>query len=93
MKLFYTDRSKNDLVTAFNWYENQRKGLGNRFLDCVEAAIQDIEDYPKVGQIIYSCFHAYPVRRFPFSIFYSIEKKCIVIHAIFDNRQDPAKWP
>lgn len=33
------------------------------------------------------------VRRFPFSVFYTIEDKEIVVHAIFDNRQDPEKLP
>ena len=32
-------------------------------------------------------------RRFPFSIFYTIEPDEIIIHSVFDNRQDPKKKP
>lgn len=42
MKLFYTDRARDDLNLAFLWYERQRRGLGFDFLDCVEVALQNI---------------------------------------------------
>ena len=48
MKLRYTDRSKDDVEMAFAWYERQRRGLGFEFLDCVEAALQNIIDYPEM---------------------------------------------
>lgn len=93
MNLRYTDRSKDDLELAFMWYERQRRGLGFEFLDCVEASLQNIIDYPEIYQLRYSCFRGCPIRRFPFSIFYSIENSEIVVHAVFDNRQDPEKRP
>ena len=43
MKLLYTDRAKEDLDMAFEWYEKQRRGLGFEFLDCVELSIKDIK--------------------------------------------------
>ncbi|MCF8076990.1 MAG: addiction module protein [Desulfotignum sp.] len=41
----------------------------------------------------YSDFRGCPIRRFPFSIFYTIEDFEIIIHSVFDNRQDPDKRP
>jgi hypothetical protein len=32
MRLRYTSRALNDLVIAFEWYEEQRRGLGFDFL-------------------------------------------------------------
>jgi plasmid stabilization system protein ParE len=93
MKLRYTDRSKYDVELAFAWYEKQRRGLGFEFLDCVEAALQNIIDYPEMYQIRYSYFRGCPIRRFPFSIFYTIEENEIVVHSVFDNRQDPKNKP
>jgi len=37
--------------------------------------------------------HEGRVWRFPISVFYSIEGHEIVVHSVFDNRQDPAKRP
>ena len=93
MRLRYTNRAKDDLEIAFTWYEGQRRGLGFEFLDCVEAAIETILQMPKLYAKQYEAFRRVLVRRFPFSIFYTIEKKEIIVHAIFDNRQDPARLP
>ena len=93
MMLRYTDRSRDDLELAFSWYERQRRGLGFDFLDCVESAIQNISTYPEMYQIRYRDFRGCPIRRFPFSIFYTIEQNEIVVHSVFDNRQDPKRRP
>lgn len=93
MKLRYTDRSKDDLELAFKWYEKQRKGLGFEFLDCVEMSIKSIFRFPEMYQMSYSNFRGCVIRRFPFSIFYTIEGEEIVIHSVFHNRQDPNERP
>jgi hypothetical protein len=69
------------------------RGLVFELLDCVESSLQNIINNPEMYQIRYSCFRGCPIRRFPFSIFYSIEANEIVIHSVFDNRQDPKKRP
>lgn len=93
MNILYTDRSKDDVHLAFVWYEKQRRGLGFEFLDCVEASLKNIINCPEMYQIRYSNFRGCPIRRFPFSIFYTIEDNQIVLHSVFDNRQNPKKKP
>ncbi len=93
MKLRYTSRAKNDLELAFEWYEMQRRGLGFEFLDCIEIAIKEILTFPEMNQVCYSNFRRNVIRRFPFSVFYTIEEKEIIIHSVFDNRQNPEKRP
>lgn len=44
-------------------------------------------------QIRYLNFRVCPIRKFPFSIFYTIESNRIIVHSLFDNRQDPQKHP
>ena len=85
MKLQYTDRAKDDLELAFAWYERQRRGLGFEFLDCVENAVKSILDN--------SIFRGCVVRRFPFSVYYTIENNETIVHSVFDNRQDPEERP
>ncbi|MCP4681604.1 MAG: type II toxin-antitoxin system RelE/ParE family toxin [Desulfobacterales bacterium] len=93
MKLRYTTRAKEDIELAFVWYERQRRGLGFEFLDCIEASVKIILENPEMFRFFYSSFRGCVVRRFPFSIFYTIENNEIVVHSIFDNRQDPQKRP
>ena len=93
MKLRYTDRAKDDVELAFAWYERQRRGLGFEFLDCVEIAVMSILENPEMHRNFYSSFRGCVIRRFPFSVFYTVEDTEIVVHSVFDNRQDPEKRP
>ena len=93
MILRYTDRARDDVELAFAWYERQRRGLGFEFLDCVEVAVKSILENPEMYRQHYSSFRGYVIRRFPFSIFYTIENTDIIVHSVFDNRQDPEKKP
>lgn len=93
MKLRYTDRAKDDVELAFAWYERQRRGLGFEFLDCVEIAVKSIIENSEMYKIHYLNFKSCVVRRFPFSVFYTVEENEIVVHSVFDNRQDPEKRP
>jgi len=93
MKVRYTDREREDVEIAFAWYERQRSGLGSEFLDCIETAIKLLIEYPAMYSTRYLSFRSCTIRRFPFSVFYTIEVNEIVIHSVFDNRQDPGKRP
>jgi plasmid stabilization system protein ParE len=93
MKLRYTAQAKDDLELAFVWYERQRRGLGFEFLDCVESAAKQILQTPEMYRIYYAHIRGCVVRRFPFSIFYSIENTDIIVHSVFANRRDPQSRP
>ncbi len=93
MKVKYTKRAEEDLRLAIKWYEDQRVGLGFEFLDCIEFAIKRIIALPKSYEKPFKSYHRCVVRRFPFSIFYTIEGETITVYAVFDNRQDPEKLP
>lgn len=93
MIIRYTDRARTDLNMAFAWYEKQRRGLGFDFIDSVEVSVKNILAFPEMYSVCYSNFRRSVIRKFPFSIFYSIEDDKIVIHSIFNNRQDTKKRP
>ncbi len=79
MNIRYTERSKNEVQTAFDWYNKQRKGLGYEFLDCVEASLNNIEKFPEMYEECHSNFRRCIVRKFPYEIFYTIEESEIGI--------------
>ncbi len=91
MKLRYLEKAKGDVEFAFVWYERQRRGLGFEFLDCLENSVKSIVDNPEIYKRVYACFRRCVIRRFPFSIFYTIEATEIIVHSVFDNRQNPKK--
>lgn len=89
----YTDRSSRNILGAIKWYEGKQNGLGGEYLNCIEKSLERIQKCPELYKIITPPIRRCVVRRFPFSIYFSIEDKIIVIHSIFDNRMDPEKLP
>ncbi len=93
MIIRFTDKSKADLESAFYWYENQSSGLGVDFLNSVKITLNNISEFPEMYNLCYSNFRRCILIKFPFSIFYTIHSNEIVIHSVFDNRQNPEKRP
>jgi len=94
MKFSYTDRAKDDIEIAILWYEKQRNGLGFEFLDCIKESEKSIKNQVKMYAISYSIYRRCVIKRFPFSIYYTIEDNNeIVVHSVFDSRQNPNKKP
>jgi toxin ParE1/3/4 len=93
VKLSYTKRAKIDVDIAIGWYESQRSGLGLEFLECIKGTINRILENPKLYSVKHKRLRSAVIRRFPFSVFYTIERSEVVVHAVFDNRQDPVKAP
>jgi plasmid stabilization system protein ParE len=93
VKVRYTERAKADLDLAFGWYETQRRRLGFDFLDCVESVILRIAENPELYAKRYLNFRAAMIRRFPFAVYFTIEDSEVIVHSVFDQRQDPAGRP
>lgn len=93
MPLLYTERARADLKAGILWYAKISTSLGKDFLVEVETKLSFIKVNPQACKLAYRNYRVAILQRFPFSIFYSIEEDLIVIHAIFDNRQNPNKRP
>jgi hypothetical protein len=67
-----------DVEAAFEWYENERQGLGLEFLDELR------EGYNRIV--------AGPLRRFPYAVYFATEGDIVVVVAVLHARRDPAEW-
>ena len=48
LPVIYRRRVQHDLAAAFDWYEEQRSGLGEEFLSVVQATFKSIETCPEL---------------------------------------------
>ena len=86
-----------ELEDAALWYEEQRRGLGQAFLEAVDATLERISLLPKAGapvQYVPSDLPARrtPVEHFPFHVVYLEIPSAIRILAIAHNRRWPGYW-
>ncbi len=84
--------AEEDISNAIIWYDKQLKGLGQRFLLSIDASIQSIQRNPFLYPKIYKNFRRALIQRFPFGIYYSIERDTIVVIAAFHEKRKPKRW-
>lgn len=68
-------RAEADLKTSFNWYEEQQKGLGSRFIEETLSRIHKIEQNPELFSIKFKSYREARLMSFPFVIVYRIKKE------------------
>ncbi len=90
--LIIAPEAQQDVDEAFNWYEDHRSGLGEEFLNCVDACIHFICRTPKLSPKIHMEFRRALVRRFPYAIFYEYVGGKVFVYSIFHTSQNPQKW-
>ena len=81
-----------DLAEAYAWYDEQRAGLGDDFLLCIEAAIEAIGERPKSFPIVQSQTRRALVRRFPYLVLFVELPDLITVVGIFHASRDPQRW-
>ena len=92
MKIKIHELANNEFKDAIDWYENQSKGLGNRFKETVINQIKKIDKNPewflKETDNIYKAY----IPKFPYKILFSINKDMLIIWAIAHMHREPWYW-
>lgn len=90
MKVQILDEAEQDLIDGYRFYEIQGEGLGDYFLDSLFADIDSLQLYAGIHAQNFN-YHRLLSKRFPFAIYYRIEKEVVQVYAVLDCRQDPAR--
>ncbi len=92
MNYFFSESAYKDLVDSESFYNNERLGLGDEFLNEVFSAILHICDDPSIWQYVYKDLQRYSLNRFPFKILFRVEDDMVQIVAINHNKRHPKYW-
>ena len=78
-----------EMQEAYDYYEGEQNGLGERFKTEIEKSLLSITTYPfrysKIEDEIRQCI----VHRFPFVIVYEVFKEVIVVYSLFHTKRNP----
>ena len=88
MRIQVLETAKEDLREGWKFYEKSSAGLGDYFLDCIQADVRSLRIYAGIHEKAEG-FHRMLVKRFPFAVYYLIEREGVDIYAILDCRRDP----
>jgi len=77
------------LVDGYHFYEDQREGLGDYFLDTLYSDIESLRISAGVHALCFGRFRRLLSKRFPFAVYYRLEIGQIQVFAVLDCRRDP----
>lgn len=80
--------AKEDLRAGYWFYEGQSVGLGDYFLDCIQADLRSLQIYAGI-HVKAEGFFRMLAKRFPFAIYYLTDNDRIDVYAVLDCRRDP----
>lgn len=77
-----------EINEAYLWYEEQSKGLGDKFIKALNRALLIIQKSPNAyGK--FNKHRQYPLKKFPFVILFEVTKDVIYIDAVFHTSRNP----
>ncbi len=74
---------------AYDWYEEQKLGLGEEFLDELDGIYNKLSSHPEYFGKVKKNFRQAALKRFPFVIVYEIIKAEVVVFAVFHTSRNP----
>lgn len=74
---------------AYDWYEEQKPGLGEEFLDELDGIYNKLSSHPEYFGKVKKNFRQAALQRFPFVIVYEIIKTEVVVFAVFHTSRNP----
>jgi len=97
MTIRVLDEAAEDMREAAEWYEGRRAGLGDEFLDQIQAAFTAIERTPSGFSSVTPALPGREVRRFvvtrfPYSVVYEVRSDEVVVLAVAHQRRRPDWW-
>ncbi len=80
-----------DIEQAFDYYEKQRKGLGDRFTAQLQLTLNSIKNNPFFASVRYDDIRCAQVKKFPYLIHYHIHEKelLVTISAVYPTHKEP----
>jgi plasmid stabilization system protein ParE len=81
-KIIIEDLAKLDLQDAYDWYENEKTGLGERFLDAFEEALTRIERNPFHASSYDENYRSATLDSFPYAFIYLLNETKAEVYVI-----------
>ena len=92
LPVVYHLAAQDDVDRAYAEYEQQRTGLGDRFLEMLRDQVDRIQANPMLYGVLHQDVRAASLRRFPQVVYYRIEANQILIIAVQHGRRSSQSW-
>jgi hypothetical protein len=81
------------ICKAYDYYEECKTGLGERFLNTLEDYLDIVLKNPQHYQIKRKPYREALIKDFPYLIIFEIEADKVIVYAVFNTWRNPDKKP
>ncbi|MDQ6966753.1 MAG: type II toxin-antitoxin system RelE/ParE family toxin [Mariprofundaceae bacterium] len=81
-----------EFIEATAWYDSKRSGLAVEFVAEIERCLSLASENPFQFVTVRENIRRVVAKRFPYSVYFRVEKHRIVVLAVFHGSRDPAIW-
>ncbi len=84
--------AQNEFQEQVRYFDEQAVGLGDRFIQDLEAAVLVVRGHPASGALVSTNVRKWVLRAFPFNVYYVDTPDEVVIVAVAAHRRRPGYW-
>jgi plasmid stabilization system protein ParE len=84
--------AQDDIDRIFDWYEDQRIGLGVEFREALRSTLDAIAEHPHLYPVVARNTRRALLHRFPYGIYYRELPDAILVFACVHGHRDPRRW-
>ena len=90
-KIEITILAEDEYSSAYNYYEDQQFGLGEKFEKEIEYVLDKLKVNPFLFQRKYKHYREAILKKFPYYIVYEIIDNKVIIHSFFQANRNPKR--
>ena len=92
MNVTIHESAEMELSESAEYYDKESLGLGSLYIDDIDETIKLITMYPESSFLIRGRVRRKPLKRFPYSLIYSLRPTEIRILAVAHQKRRPFYW-
>ena len=92
-RLKFASRAVREIGEAYDWYEEQSKGLGYEFELAFELQLKRLEQVPFSYTEIIRGVRRTLLPRFPYAVFYTVRNDLVHVLVTIHTARSPKRWP
>jgi len=81
-----------ELLEARDYYDEQRRGYGERFVEAVEREFELLLEFPNLGEVVGRNLRRRVMSNWPYSIMYANRGDELLVVAIAHHSRQPGYW-
>lgn len=92
LTLSFNEQARSEIQEAAHYYGLESPNLRVAFLDAVDVALAELLEHPQSAQVLRGTIRRKLIRRFPYSILYTLRPGEIRILAVMHQSRRPFYW-